>query len=109
MNSDVIRSAIAKDLRGKPSRNPESLIPTLAKELGIQAEAVTNEVHRMTDLKHIVPVGLASIRLSEEGERHYFSTNTEQATHFFQENWPHITSNLIAFFALAIAVFALIK
>lgn len=105
MEREQIRKKIAEDLRGRPSRNPDSLIPDMTTQLGIPAEQVNVEVLQMTDHGHIVPIGQASLRLSAEGERYYFSSDREKVVGFFGKNWPHIMSNLIAALALFIALF----
>ncbi|HEY4504164.1 MAG TPA: hypothetical protein VJI73_00135 [Candidatus Paceibacterota bacterium] len=104
MEKSEIRTAIATDLKGMPSRNPDSLIPTLAKLHGLKAEEVSNQVHQMRDIGHIVPVGQSSIRLSDEGEQFYFATKEERITKFLKLNWPHITSHLLAILALIISL-----
>ena len=109
VDREEIRRAIATDLRGKPSRNPDSLMPEIARQLGVPVEDVVTQVHQMSDSGHIVPVGQSSIRLSEDGERFYFSTNTEQASYFLANNWPYITSNVIALFALGVSILAYLK
>ena len=108
MERDQIRKAIATDLRGTPSRNPDSLMSTLPKALNVAPEEISKQIAQMSDLKHIVPIGQASIRLSEEGERFYFSTDKEKTIGFLKTNWPHLTSNVLALFALVVSIIALI-
>lgn len=107
MDRDYIRRAIAEDLRGKPTRNPLSLAPTIAEKCEVKEEDVWNQLHQMCDIGHVLMRNETSIRLLEGGERHYFSSKEERATHFLSENWPHITSNVIALLSLVIAGFAL--
>ncbi|PIR85620.1 hypothetical protein COU14_03330 [Candidatus Kaiserbacteria bacterium CG10_big_fil_rev_8_21_14_0_10_44_10] len=107
MNAEDIRKAIAEDLRGTPSRNPDSLYPEMSKLLKIRAEDVVTQMHRMEDLGHIAKVGQASIRLTEEGSQYYFSTKQQVVTSFLKDNWPNILSNAIAFIALVISIYSL--
>lgn len=102
MDKDQIRMAIATDLRGKPSRNPDSLMPDVAKQLNISAEAVVTQMRQMTDLGHIVSVGQASIRLSEDGELFYFSSKKDKTL-------GYLKANALAILALAISLVALFR
>ena len=109
MDKDKIRLAIATDLRGKPSRNSASLMPTIAGELHIDVTEVYNQVSQMSDIGHIVQRNETSLRMTDDGERFYFSTGKERVSTFLQRNWPHVTSNLLALIAIVISLCALLS
>lgn len=109
MTKEEIRLKIAKDLKGKPSRNPDSLIPELAKSLGLPQQDVNNQVMQMKDIGHIGPTGQASIRLTDYGEHFYFDSWKDKVSLFYKNNWPHITSNSIALLALGVAIWSLLR
>jgi CTP-dependent riboflavin kinase len=110
MKTEKIRIEIAIDLRGKSSRNPESLIPDMAKKLEISTPDVMTQIQLMEDLGYVSKAnGGPSIRLTERGEIYYFSTKNQKIIHFLVNNWPNILSNIIAFLALCVSIYALLK
>ena len=109
MLKNDIRKAIALDLKGRPSRNTNSLLPEMAKNLGIETPDVLTHIQQMSDNGHLIFLAPESIRLTEAGEKYYFASKRERVIEIFKRNWPHITSNTIAVVALAASLWNLIK
>jgi len=106
MERDQIRRAIAEDLRGKPSRNPLSLIPELAKKLGVEVDEINYQLLQMVDLGYVFFKNHdTSIRLLNLGDRFYFASRTERCMRYIKNNGIALLALLIsvlsAFFTIA--------
>jgi hypothetical protein len=97
MKKEDIRKAIAEDLRGKYSRNPKSLVPELSKQLefGQDTNSVLNEVQQMKDIGHIIDIG-SSIRLTEAGEKYYFTSKTDKIFEYLKLHWIAVLALIIS-------------
>ncbi|MDE1945457.1 MAG: hypothetical protein KGI03_04290 [Patescibacteria group bacterium] len=98
-----IRAAIIMALKSSPTRSVDSLVPELAKGLGVRQEEVHRTIQLMEDAGTVSYAGTSrtALRLHLKG---YEATAPAR-----ERTWRYLQANWVALAALAISLIALFR